>query len=112
MFTLRSAVIWFVVSQLAGCGGASGGAPTADVTNVEVGMTQSQVLSMLGQPQMHETYGPTEFLFYTSSYGTNVPIAIVDGRVTSIGRAAYDIVVRAKSQTDTTAATPRRGNAP
>jgi outer membrane protein assembly factor BamE (lipoprotein component of BamABCDE complex) len=75
----------------------------ADVSNVAVGMTQNQVLSILGQPQKRESYGPTEFLFYTSSFGADIPIAIVDGKVTSIGRAAYDIVVRSKSQPDTTA---------
>jgi hypothetical protein len=32
-------------------------------------MTQSQVLSILGQPQKREAYGPTEFLFYASRYG-------------------------------------------
>ena len=98
MFSWRSAVVWFVLLQLAGCAAESSGATRADVSNVEVGMTQNQVFSILGQPQMREAYGPTEFLFYTSSYGTSVPIAIVDGKVTSVGRAAYDIVVRSKAQ--------------
>jgi outer membrane protein assembly factor BamE (lipoprotein component of BamABCDE complex) len=105
MFSWRSPVLWFVLLLLAGCAGESSGAASADVSNVEVGMTRNQVLSILGQPQMRETYGPTEFLFYTSSYGTSVPIAIVDGKVTSIGRAAYDIVVRSKAQSGS--ATPR-----
>ena len=84
-------MLWFVLLQLAGCAAESGGATSADVSNVEVGMTQSQVFSILGQPQMREAYGPTEFLFYTSSYGASIPIAVVDGKVTSIGRAAYEI---------------------
>jgi len=54
---------------------------------------------------MREAYGPTEFLFYTSSHGTSVPIAIVDGKVTSMGRAAYEIVVKSKTQVERTAAT-------
>ena len=107
MFSWRSAVLWFVLLQLAGCAAESSGATGSDVSNVEVGMTQTQVLSILGQPQMREAYGPTEFLFYTSSYGTNVPIAIVDGKVTSIGRAAYDIVVRSKAQSTIVVPTPR-----
>src|SRR5436190_20438090 len=103
----RSAILWFVLLQLAGCAAESGGATRADVSNVDVGMAQNQVFSILGQPQMREAYGPTEFLFYTSSYGTSVPIAIVDGKVTSVGRAAYDIVVRSKTQSASTASTPR-----
>ena len=95
----RSAILWFVLLQLAGCAAESGGATSTDVSNVEVGMTQNQVFSILGQPQMREAYGPTEFLFYTSSYGASIPIAVVDGKVTSIGRAAYEIVVRSKMQT-------------
>jgi outer membrane protein assembly factor BamE (lipoprotein component of BamABCDE complex) len=91
------------LSLLAGCAGASSGVTTADVSNVDVGMTHGQVLSILGQPQKREAYGPTEFLFYPSSSGSAVPIAIVDGKVTSIGRAAYDIVVRSKAQSDRTA---------
>jgi outer membrane protein assembly factor BamE (lipoprotein component of BamABCDE complex) len=107
MFSWRSAVLWFVLLQLAGCAGESSGATRADVSNVAVGMTQNQVFSIMGQPQMREAYGPTEFLFYTSSYGASVPIAVVDGKVTSIGRAAYDIVVRSKAQSTSAVPTPR-----
>lgn len=103
MFKLKGALLWFALSSLAGCAAESSGATRLDVSNVDVGMTQSQVLSILGQPQMRESYGPTEFLFYTSSYGTSVPIAIVEGKVTSVGRAAYDIVVRSKAQSNSTA---------
>jgi outer membrane protein assembly factor BamE (lipoprotein component of BamABCDE complex) len=84
--------------QLAGCAGADGSATGVSISNIDVGMTQTQVLSILGQPRMRETYGGTEFLFYTNDIGSSIPIAIVDGRVTSIGRAAYDIVVRSKAQ--------------
>jgi outer membrane protein assembly factor BamE (lipoprotein component of BamABCDE complex) len=109
---LRSAVLWFALLQLPGCASDSSGATSVDVSNVAVGMAQSQVLSILGQPQMREAYGPTEFLFYTNSSGSNVPIAIVDGKVTSIGRAAYDIVVRSKAQSDSAAPSPRKREAP
>jgi hypothetical protein len=95
----------FVLVQIAGC--ASEGAARADVSSVDVGMTQSQVLSILGQPQTREAYGPTEFLFYPAGGGGNIPIAIVDGKVTSIGRAAYDIVVQAKAQPGRAVPNPR-----
>jgi len=103
MFSWRSAMLWFVLSQLAGCAGESSGAIRADVSNVEIGMTQNQVFSILGQPQMREAYGPTEFLFYTSSYGASIPIAVVDGKVkctrlrsggTSIGTIRSSILMR------------------
>ena len=81
----------------AGCGTKSGPS-NVSVNNIEVGMTESQVLSILGQPQKREAYGGTSFLFYTDTSGTSVPVAIVGGRVTSIGRAAYDIVVRSQAQ--------------
>jgi outer membrane protein assembly factor BamE (lipoprotein component of BamABCDE complex) len=112
MFNLRSVAISLVLLQLAGCAADSSGVTGVDVSNVSVGMTQSQVLSILGQPQMREAYGPTEFLFYPNNSGNNVPIAIVDGKVTSIGRAAYDTVVRAKAQPDTAAAIPPKRKAP
>jgi outer membrane protein assembly factor BamE (lipoprotein component of BamABCDE complex) len=108
----RAVALWIALATLAGCASDSSESARGDVSNVNVGMTQGQVLSVMGQPQRRESYGPTEFLFYTSSYGVEVPIAIVDGKVTSIGRAAYDIVVRAKSQPDTTAAIPKKRPAP
>lgn len=107
MFRLRSALLWFALSLLAGCAGESSGATRPDVSDVDVGMTQSQVLSILGQPQMREAYGPTEFLFYPGSSGSTVPVAIVDGKVTSIGRAAYEIVVQSKAQSANPASAPR-----
>jgi outer membrane protein assembly factor BamE (lipoprotein component of BamABCDE complex) len=105
MFTLRRVMLWFALLQIAGCAGE--GATRADVSSVVVGMTQSQVFSILGQPQTREAYGPTEFLFYPASGGANIPIAIVDGKVTSIGRAAYDIVVQAKAQSGRAIPNPR-----
>jgi outer membrane protein assembly factor BamE (lipoprotein component of BamABCDE complex) len=84
---------------VAGCAGANSGPTTANIANIDVGMTESQVLSIAGQPRMRETYGSTSFLIYVDDRGANVPVALVDGRVTSMGRAAYDIVVRSQAQT-------------
>jgi len=91
--------------MVAACGGANSGPSTASINNIEVGMTESQVLSIMGQPRKRETYGGTTFLIYGDEAGPSVPIGIVGGRVTSIGRGAYDIVVR--SQTQTTGAVRR-----
>jgi hypothetical protein len=103
MFWLRYAVLWVILLQLPGCADAttsSGVAIVKNIGDIEVGMTQNQVLSILGQPQLRETYGGTEFLIYDSDSGKGIPIAIVGGRVTSIGRTAYDVVVRSKTQAD------------
>jgi hypothetical protein len=92
------------MSQLIGCAGTGSKGLGAKLMDVEVGMTQTQVLSIFGEPQRRETYGGTEFLIYpTSANGGGqdfMPIAIVDGRVTGIGRNIYDNVVRSKSQAD------------
>jgi hypothetical protein len=52
----------------------------------------------LGPPRARETYGGTSFLLYGDDASATIPIGIVDGRVTSIGRAAYDVVVRSQAQ--------------
>jgi len=98
MFNLARTMIGIALLQLAGCAATSN---SANIIDVEIGMTQSQVLSMLGQPQKREAYGGTEFLFYVNEAGGSIPIAIVEGRVTSIGRSAYDVVVRSKAQSNT-----------
>jgi hypothetical protein len=97
MVTLRWAVVWIGLLLLAGCATSS----RASITNVDVGMTQNEVISILGQPKMRETYGGTEFLFYPNDAGDNIPIAFVEGHVTSIGRAAYEIVVKSNARSNT-----------
>jgi hypothetical protein len=98
VLNLRLAVALLAFLAVAGCAGANGSSTVASISNIEVGMTEGQVLSILGQPRVRESYGGTSFLFYADTAGTSIPIAIVDGRVTSIGRAAYDIVVRSQAQ--------------
>jgi hypothetical protein len=74
--------------------------------NVELGMSQSQVLAIMGEPQRRETHGGTEFLLYATEEGDKtallhfIPIAIVDGRVTGLGRHVYDHVVQSKAKSD------------
>lgn len=93
-----------LVASLAVAGCAAGNsAATASISNIDVGMTESQVLSIMGQPRKRETYGGTSFLIYGDDAAGGVPIGIVGGRVTSIGRAAYDIVVRSQAQLTGTA---------
>jgi hypothetical protein len=97
----NSPLVLALVASLAvaGCAGANSGPSIASISNIEVGMTESQVLSIMGQPRKRKTYGGTSFLIYGDDAGTSVPIGIVGGRVTSIGRAAYGIVVRSQAQT-------------
>ena len=92
MFWLRCTVLWVTLLQFSGCADtttSSGVAIVKNISDIEVGMTQNQVLSILGQPQLRETYGGTEFLIYDSDGGRGTPIAIVGGRVTSIGRTLW-----------------------
>jgi hypothetical protein len=98
MFDMRSTVVGITL-LLAGCA-AAGGTPdaSANISRVEIGMTQEQVLSIMGQPQSRETYGGTEFLIYGVG-GNGMPVAIVGGRVTGIGRNVYNLV-RSASQPD------------
>jgi hypothetical protein len=98
MFEMRSAVVWISLC-LAGCATASGTPDaSANISNVEIGMTQEQVLLILGQPKLREAYGGTEFLIYDVG-SSGMPIAIVNGRVTGIGRNVYDLV-RSASRSD------------
>jgi hypothetical protein len=99
MFDMRCAVVWITL-LMAGCATTSGGAPdaSANIGNVEIGMTQEQLLSILGQPKLRESYGATEFLIYDVG-SSGMPIAIVNGRVTGIGRNVYDLV-RSASRSD------------
>jgi len=110
MFSVRAAAVCLallVVNQLIGCSDSSSKDVGTKLMDVEVGMTQTQVLSILGEPRQRETYGGTEFLIYPTSANGGaqdvMPIAIVDGRVTGIGRNIYDNVVRSKSQADAVA---------
>ena len=107
MFNVRSAAVClalFVMSQATGCSETGNNNPDARLMDVEIGMSQNQVVAILGEPQRRETYGGTEFLIYpTGSDGSALnfmPIAVVGGRVTGIGRNVYDNVVRSKGQSD------------
>ena len=105
MFYRHRTLLWIALLLLNGCAAQSSGVAHGDVSNVAVGMTKSEVISILGQPKKQERYGPTEFLFYSNTYGEGFPIAIVDDKVTSVGHGAYDIVAKSKTQTDRTGAT-------
>jgi SmpA/OmlA family protein len=106
MFNLRNAAVWFallVMSEGTGCAETNSNSAGARLMDVEVGMTQNQVVSILGEPERRETYGGTEFLIYPASSSSPqnfMPIAVVGGRVTGIGRNVYDNVVRSKTQSD------------
>ena len=102
-----------LMATIAGCAENGSVTASAKVMNVEVGMSQNQVLAIMGPPQRREIHGGTEFLIYPAGGASEdavanfVPIAIVDGRVTGIGRNLYDTVVHAKAQVDQRANTSR-----
>jgi hypothetical protein len=90
---------------LSGCAD-SAGLPAVKLSAVQAGMTRDEVLAVLGPPQRQEAYGSTEFLIYsndgvsTTALLNFTPIAIVDGRVTGVGRTMYEAVVQAHASRD------------
>jgi hypothetical protein len=106
-FQMLGATLAVTVTLLvSGCSGNRSSNAGAGLMNVEIGMTESQVLAIMGQPQRRESHGGTEFLIYATENDNKaallnfIPIAIVDRRVTGIGRHVYDHVVRSKTQSD------------
>ena len=89
-----------------GCSGHGNIMKSTELAKVEIGMDQKEVLAIMGEPQRRERYGSTEFLIYPGDDGDKtalldyMPIAIVDGRVTGLGRNLYNTVVRSKTQAD------------
>jgi hypothetical protein len=95
-----------VALLVCGCSGKAGNKAAVGRTDVEVGMSESQVLAIMGPPQRRESQGGTDFLIYAADDRSGaalldfIPIVMVGGRVTGIGRHVYDHVVRAKMQSD------------
>lgn len=62
---------------------------------LQVGMSQSQVIALMGMPYRREVYGNKEFLIYeTDSYASNklrfTPVYLEDGKVVGWGSKYYD----------------------
>jgi hypothetical protein len=107
MSSLRIVAAWGAVALIwcfvAGCTDTNTADIGTKVMSVEVGMSRSQVLAILGEPQNKETYGATEFWLYAAGSGSVLdvfPVALVEGRVTGVGRNLYDNVVRSKAKSD------------
>src|SRR5262245_39201443 len=64
--------------------------------SITVGMSRSDVMRKLGQPNDARMVGDTEFLFYQTPWtfalmaSQHNPIAIVDGKVAGFGQAYYE----------------------
>jgi len=106
MSRLRNATIIAGLALLiSGCSSGGASMQMANLTMVERGMTHADVIAVMGEPKRKEVHGSTEFLMYPSERSETavldfVPIALVDGRVTGVGRNLYDTVVRAKMNAD------------
>jgi hypothetical protein len=60
MFNFRNAAGWLallVMIHATGCAETGSNNPFTRLTDVEVGMSQTQVVSILGEPERRETYG-------------------------------------------------------
>jgi hypothetical protein len=95
-----------IVATLSACSGTASRNAQANLLNVEAGMTENQVLAVMGQPQRRERHGGTEFLIYANDSSNQVALvdftAMVDGRVTGIGRQVYDHILRSERESERT----------
>jgi hypothetical protein len=102
---LHVVIVLALLLTIAGCSVNGSVTASAKVMTVETGMNQNEVLAIMGPPLRREIHGGTEFRIYSidgvseTALLNFVPIAMVNGRVTGIGRNLYDAVVRAKTQT-------------
>src|SRR5262249_62241566 len=76
VLNLRVAVALLAFLAVAGCAGANGGSMVASISNIEVGMTEGQVLSILGPPRARGRFCGTSFLFFAGTAGTSTPSRI------------------------------------
>lgn len=78
-----------------------------DSKRLTVGMTEAQVVELLGQPPKRERWGNTQFLLFETNYmsfsssGRYTPVALVDGKVVSWDQAYYEKTVRARKHWNT-----------
>ena len=78
-----------------------------DSQRLAVGMTEAQVIELLGKPPKRERWGNTQFLLFETNYfsldssGRYTPVALVDGKVVSWDQAYYENTVRARKHWNT-----------
>jgi outer membrane protein assembly factor BamE (lipoprotein component of BamABCDE complex) len=70
------------------------------LNNIQVGMSQVEVIEQLGKPQREEIHGTIEFLFYQTVWQIaeeakqRNPIAVRDGKVVGLGNAYLDSITK------------------
>jgi hypothetical protein len=101
----RAAILIGLALLIGGCSSGGASVQMTNLTMVERGMTRAEVVAIMGEPKRKEVHGSTEFLMYPSERSETavldfIPVAMVDGKVTGVGRNLYDTVVRAKTNVD------------
>lgn len=98
---LRLYVCAAITALMAANGCAKPAVRTEGVTQLEMGMSRAQVLSIMGEAQIVETYGNMEVLFFRGEHSAGpedlIPVLIVDGRLAGWGRVAYESATRSKT---------------
>ena len=107
----RGAVTVALCLALAGCAEAmqqvESMSRSEDSKRLAVGMTEAQVVALLGQPPKRERWGSTQFLMFETNYlsfnssGRYTPVALVEGKVVSWDQAYYERIVRARQDWNT-----------
>ncbi len=88
---MKAIITLLLIIVLSGCAGHF--AMSSKMNNVNVGMSRSEVVSVMGQPNSHSSIGDSEDLVYvlnTSAWDTAMPepyvVRLIDGKVSSFGR--------------------------
>ena len=76
------------------------------IMHLDVWMTKSEVLQILGKPYKREVYGENEFLIYETNYFAKhekekyTPIFFKNGKIVGWGRNYYDDAIKSKIEAD------------
>ena len=105
MNALRGILV-FALVHAAGCtGGYLTHSSSQALTNIKVGMTREEVVSLLGPPHRGEIVGKAELLTYRPDWtvlnaASFTPIGIIDGKVAGLG-PSYEARIRIDYKAET-----------
>jgi hypothetical protein len=93
-------IVIFATLLLGACGLVATEINQSRINKLQIGMTRSEAIAVMGSPNKREAYGDTEFLIYRTEiegpeHLTLTPIAIVRGKVAGWGRNYYESAIKA-----------------
>ena len=108
---MKQILLMIVAVALVGCAvtpGYDNAANNANTAKLSIGMTKAQVLDIMGQAAMNESYktksgGVMEFLMYANTFPQRrdshwTPICIIDGKLEGWGRNFYDDTIKIRKE--------------